>query len=134
MSAGNVYAPVLMLRIQLAVRAYHLRLEPYTELKTYLVYLVYKVLKTAFYLVLVHKPVAQGRFIIVSVTEPAVVHDEHLDSGFLSLSCYIKELVRVKVEIGRFPVINKYRTAHILPLSSDKVVPHYIVEVSRHLT
>ena len=58
-SAGDMYAPVGVRLVQLAVRRDHLRLEPDAEFQPQLVHLVHQVFQTTLYFVLVHEPVAQ---------------------------------------------------------------------------
>ena len=84
-------------------------------------------------LFLVDEPVAERGTVVIAVPEPAVVHYQHLDTGFFRFSCNVEELFGVEVEVCGFPVVYQYRTAHVLPLAADKVVTHHVVEVPGHL-
>ena len=126
-------APVGVRLIELAVGTYHFGLEPYTEFQTYLVDLIYKVLQSALYLLLIDEPVSEGGTVVVPVSEPAVVHHEHLYARLLCFSRDIEQLLGVEVEVCSLPVVDKYGAADILPLAADKVTAHYIMEVPGHL-
>ena len=48
-------------------------------------------------------PIAQGAEIVVAVAEPAVVHDEQLDTEVTACLCKRNEIALADIEIGRFP-------------------------------
>ena len=79
-SALYLYSPVGVSLVKLGVGRDHLRLKPDTELHSQLVDLINKVFKSALKLFLINEPVTQRRIIRISVTEPAVVHNKHLNT------------------------------------------------------
>ena len=66
--------------VKLAVGRDHLGFKPDAELHSKLVYFVNEVLQAAVYLLFVYEPVAERAVVGISVTEPAIVHNEHLNA------------------------------------------------------
>ena len=95
-----------MFPVKVGVRRYHLRLKPDTKLHAKLVHLVDEVFQAAFYLFLIYLPVTKRTVVGISPAKPAIVHDKHFNAKLRRLPRDGQELLRVKVEVGRLPVID----------------------------
>ena len=82
-SSGNMDAPVGMSAVQIGVGGYHFRLIPDTELQSESMNTVHKHAESALELVFVYVPVSERASVVVSYTEPAVVHNEHFYAKLL---------------------------------------------------
>ncbi len=96
--ARNGHRPVRVLAVKFAVLAYHLRLEPDTELNADFVNLLYQLAQTHAELFLVRSPVAERPVVVAPVAEPAVVHDEHVGAEVLRLLCEREQRLTRKVK------------------------------------
>ena len=78
-TARNGDCPVGMLSVQIRIRRDHLRFEPDTELKSHGIYPIHQKFQTSRQLFLIDFPVTQARAVIITVSEPTIVHDQHFD-------------------------------------------------------
>ena len=89
-------------------------------------------LKTTLKLLLIHIPVAKARVVIISVAEPAVIHDKHLYAALFCLACDSQKLFRIKIKICSLPVVYENRTLLILVRASYEVLPVNVMKITRH--
>ena len=111
-----------MLSVQIGVLIDHFRLHPDPEFKTSLIDLLNESFETAFYLIFVYIPVTQAGVIAVSLSKPAIVHYNHLDS---ERSCFFSKLYDgfiCKVKICCLPAVYEYRSSGELILASAYVM------------
>ena len=114
--------PVGMCAVEIAVGRNHFRFEPKTELHSQSVNPFYQSGKSALQLVLVDVPVAKRAVIAVALAEPTVVQNQHFNTQSGSFLCKGVNLLFVKVEVGRFPVVDQNRAALGFPLAAHKMV------------
>ena len=69
-----------MLSVQLRIRGDHLRLKPDTKLHSQSIDLIHQRLQATRQFLLIGFPVAQTGAVIIAVSEPAVIHDQHLNA------------------------------------------------------
>ena len=120
--------------IQMRIRRDHLRLKPDTKLQTDRVDLIYQSFQPPGKLLCIDHPIPQRTVITVALSEPAVVHHQHLNSTLLGFFCDCKQLFRVKVKIRRFPVIDENRPLFMIILAPDQVISVEVMIASCHLT
>ena len=132
LSSGQLESPVRMSPEHLRVLADHLRLHPQTELQAHGIDLVHKSLQSAIQLSLIHKPVTQGRGVVIPVPEPAVIHDQHVNPGFLRGSRKPDQNIGVKVHHRCFPVVDKNRSVLCQPTALDEMIPVQIMIRAGH--
>ena len=113
MPSGDFHGPVGVGAEQVGILGYHLRLEPDAEFHAQIVDLPYQLRQAAFDLFLIDIPVSEARIIIVTLSEPAVIHDDHLDAHIFGCFGYIDQLFIIKVEKRSFPGIDQDRASDI---------------------
>ena len=133
-SSGCHKAPLGMLLIQAARGGYHLRLKPYAELQPEVVYLLHKGRKPSAQLFFVHEPVSEGGTIVISLTEPSVVHYKHFYTAVRCVLCYGEQLFVVKGKVCGFPVVHKNRSLTVSPFSAAEVLSVQLMVRARHLS
>ena len=74
----NVYAPIRMCAVEVAVRGNHLRLEPDSELDSEFIQVIVNSFDTVRELTAVNDPVSERAVVGVPFPEPAVVDDKQL--------------------------------------------------------
>ena len=89
-------------------------------------------LETADELVFVDIPVAERAVVVVALSEPAVVHDEHFDAELLGGFGEVDQLVAVKIEVRRFPAVDEQGTLGGLVFAADEVMAVEAVENAAH--
>ena len=92
--------PVRMLAVEFAVLIYHLRLDPDTEFQPHLIDLGDQFTERAAQLFFIDLPVSQTSELTVSVAEPAIVHDEHLDPQISCLFGEFQQRLAGEVKVG----------------------------------
>ena len=95
-------APIRVSLIKLRILGNHLRLIPNAELYALCIYSFDKLCKAALELALIDKPIAERGIVAVTVTEPAVVHNEQFDSQLLSFLGIADEGLLVKIKALKF--------------------------------
>ena len=103
--ARYLHRPVRMRSVQIRILGYHLGLYPDTEVQSQLSYLVAYTLYAARQLLLIRRPVTQGSRVVITSFEPAVVHNEQLDTCISSASCKAQELTLAYLKVGCLPGI-----------------------------
>ena len=121
-----------MLSVEIRVRGDHLRLEPDTEFKTDFIHFVNQIFQAAFDLLFVDNPVTEGRIVFISFSEPAVIHNKHLDAVFFCLSCDIEELIGIKIKVSCFPVVNQNRAFFVVVRAADHMSAIKCMVGTRH--
>ena len=111
-----------MSSVKVAVLRYHFRLEPDTELQADLIYTVYQTFQASRKFLFINHPVSQAAVIIISLAKPAVVHDQHLNAYFFSLSGNFQKLVCVKSKISSLPVIDQDRSSGIFKFTTADIL------------
>ena len=110
-----------MLSVEIRVRGDHLRLEPDTEFKTDFIHFVNQIFQAAFDLLFVDNPVTERRIVFISFSEPAVIHNKHLDAVFFRFSCDVEKLIGIKIEVRCLPVIDQNRAFFVIVRAADQV-------------
>ncbi len=67
------------------------------------------------------------------MTEPAVIHNKHLDTKLGSLLCNGNQFIGIKLKIRSLPVIDQNRTLLVLPLAANQVIAVQVMEGTGHL-
>ena len=78
------------------------------------------------------EPIAQCLGIVITGTEPAIVHDKQLNACFLAGFCQAQEFVFIDVEIRGFPAVQEHRTCFLLPDAADDAVSDKGVHILAH--
>ena len=126
--SGDLHRPVRMRAEEIRVLRYHLRLKPDAEFHAQVIDLLNQLIETAFDLLLIDIPVAQAGVIVVTLSKPTVVHDDHLDTHLPGRLRDLDQLDIVKVEEGRFPGVDQHRSLHIpdkfalIHIAADEIV------------
>ena len=124
--------PVGVCTIQIAVGRHHFRLHPKAELEAHGVDLFGKAVDAGGQLLFVDRPIAERALIVVAFAEPAVVEHKQLRADVLGGLRDAENLLFVKVEIGRFPVVDEDRTVLVLPIAAHDVFFDERVHVLAH--
>ena len=98
-------SPVRMLTVELAVLVDHLRLDPDTEFQSHAVDVLDQFSKRTSKFFFVYFPVSKSSQVAVTVTEPAVVHYEHLDAELRRLRRQFEKRLSCKIKIRSFPAV-----------------------------
>ena len=77
-------------------------------------------------------PVSEACIIIIAVTEPSVIHNQHLNAAFFRFFCDGNEFFRIKIKIGCFPVVDQNRTFLIFIRTAYHMTAVKIMQISRH--
>src|ERR1051326_962539 len=83
-TAWKIHDPVRVSAIQIAVGVDHLGLDPQSKIHAEVVHVIDQGREAVRKLLRVDEPIAQSGAIVVSLAEPAVVHDEKLDAELCS--------------------------------------------------
>ena len=126
--SGNRHRPFGMGPVQVAVDGNAFRLEPDAEPEAQSRDALSQLLQGAAKLFFIGIPVAQAGIVAVTLSKPAVVHDEKLDSQLRRILRDVHQLVSGEVKIGSFPVIDQHGPAAVLPLAATDVVTDQPVE------
>ena len=102
--------PVRMLPVQVAVFIHHLRFDPDTEFQSHPIDLLDQLTQAAPQLFLIDFPVAESSQLTVSLAEPSVIHDEHLDPELCGLLRQFQKRLPGEIKIGRLPAVEQNRT------------------------
>ena len=121
--------PVRMLPVEIAVHIHHLGLYPNSEFNPLRINLFDYFSKTFAKLFLIHGPIAKAGIVVVSLSEPAVVHDNHLYSKLHGLVCQSQKILSLEVEIESFPAVYEHRTLLVSPLSPADMLPDTAVQI-----
>ena len=126
----NFQRPVRMFPVKITVLRYHLRLKPDAEFQADLIYSFYQTFQSARQLLFIYHPVSQAAVVIVSLSKPAVIHDQHLNAYFFGLSCDLQQLLCIKSKICGFPVIDQDWSSGIFEFSSADILTNSLVIIS----
>ena len=132
-SVRQLEPPVGVRTEQLRIFVDHLRFHPDAKLHAHLIDRVCQFLQTALQLSFIDKPVTQGGCVIITVSEPAVIHDQHVQPGLLRSLRESDQDVRVKVHHRRFPVIDQNRSVLRQPALFDEMTAVQVMVRSGHL-
>ena len=92
--------------VQIGVRRNHLRFKPEAEFQTQRIDFFRQLFQTLRQLAAVHHPVAERAVICIAVAKPAVVQYAHFDTQIRRRARNLHDLFMIKVEEGRFPVVD----------------------------
>ena len=123
------HRPVGMLRVELALDADHLRLDPDAELQTRGVDAFPQSFESVRQLLGIGVPVAEGVAVVVSLAEPAVVHDQHFNAQFLGGGGKPQQRMLGDIEITRLPTVEQHGTGLVFPLAADNMFTHKAVHM-----
>ena len=126
--SGNHHRPFGMSPVQVAVNGNAFRLEPDAEPKAQRRDAFSQLLQGAAQLFLIGIPVSQAGIVAVTLSKPAVVHDEELDSQRRRVLRDVHQLVPGEVKIGPLPVIDQHGSAAVLPLTAADMIADQPVE------
>ncbi|MNN33486.1 hypothetical protein D3C81_1472480 [compost metagenome] len=125
-------APIRVTAVELAIFRDHLRLEPEPELHIHTGNTGYQVFQPAGQLALIYEPVSKRGFVIIPVSEPAVIQHEQLNPEFLALLRNTFDLIRIEIEVRSFPIVNKNGTFLIPEFPAGQPCPVQLMIGSRH--
>ena len=128
----GLYCPVGVRSVKIRVGRDHFRLYPETELETHFINFFGKAVNSGRKLLFVYVPVAERRFVVVALSEPAVIKDEHFAADFLCCFCNVKNFLLVEVEVCGLPVVDKNGTLLVFPVSSDNVLLNKSMHIAAH--
>ena len=133
-AAGNLDGPVGMGAVQVRIRRNHFRLKPDTEGKALRLDPFHQRGQAAGEFLFVNCPVSQGAVVQIPVPEPAVVHDQHFDARLLRVPGDLHQLVRVKIKIRGFPVVDQHGTFFMEIWAADQMSPVQVVQGPAHFS
>ncbi len=128
----NLNGPVRPGTVQLRIRRHHLRLKPDAEFHPQSPHLLRQIRKASRQLLLIDLPVPQGALVNIPVSKPAVVHDQHLNAPLLRLPGNRQQLLRIKIKIGGFPVVDENRPFPVKIRAADQMSPVQVMENTAH--
>ncbi len=120
--------------VKITVLIDHLRLDPDAEFHPQLFDAGNQCLKAAGELLFVDGPIPQTCIVAVARAEPAIIHDEQLNSQMRSFLSDVHQLVRGEVHLRGLPMVDEYRLAAALPGIVNQVVPDASMELPAHLS
>ena len=134
----DLHRPVRMCTIQITVCIYHFRLDPDPELQSQVIDLFTNTGKSAGQFLFINIPVTQRRLIVITVSEPSVIHDKQLDAH---LACFLRQFQQfffINIKISRFPAVQQYGTHFLFPCSAYDVLSdermHLMTHTGKSLT
>ena len=130
---GNDHRPVRVRAEQIAVLIDHLRLDPDAEFHAGFIDTADQLRKRAAKLFFIRRPVAERQEITVSLSEPAVVHDQQIDAEILRLLRQADDPVSVKIKVESFPAVEQHRPHGVAVFSSADMLPDAAVQVPGQL-
>ena len=113
MAPGDFHSPVGVRAEEVGVLRYHFGFEPDSEFHAEIIDLTHEFCKAALDLLLVDIPVAETGVVVVALSEPAVVHDDHFYAHFLGGFRYFDQFLVVEVKKCRFPGVDQDGTPDI---------------------
>ena len=120
-----------MASVKIGIGIHHFRLDPDTELDALRLDLVHKGSKTFGEFILVFKPVAKSRFVVVARAKPTVVHHQHIDADLGRLFGKRHKRGFVNVKIASLPGIQHHGMLFQC-LFRHNVVTRELVQIPRH--
>ena len=118
-----------MFFIKAAVLVDAFRFDPDTELHAEGVDSLNEVTERFAQLLLVDKPVAQSAEIVVSVSEPAVVHDNHVDAQLFGVHGELIDRLAIKIKVSAFPAVYQDWADSVFIFPSAHMIPDADVEI-----
>ena len=104
---GDLHSPVGVRAEEVGVLRHHLGLEPDAEFHAEVIDLPHELRQAALDLLLIDEPVAEAGIVVVALSEPAVVHDDHLDAHVFGGFRYFDQFLVVEVKKCRFPGVDQ---------------------------
>ena len=129
MPSWNRHRPVRMRAIKIAVLIHHLGLDPDPELQPCPVDLVHKISKRASEFFFINIPVAEAAAVIIAFSEPAIIHDQHLNPKILCAHREIKQLFLIEIKIAGLPAVQEDRPDPVTPFSPADMPARTPVEI-----
>ena len=113
--------PVGMGAVQVGIHVDGFRFKPQAELQAQTADLVGKAAQSVGELFGVDGIVAQPRFVIVSLSEPAVIQYKQFAAQFFGVFCQLHQPAVMEVKHTAFPAVEQDRTLPILPVGGNDV-------------
>ena len=120
--------------VKVRIRRDHLRFKPYPHLKSRFFQSAAKALQSLRDLFPVAPPVSKGTVILLPSSEPAVIHDEHTDTGLLRPESEFNELIGIKIKISCPPVVYQDRALLTYITVPHDVIPGEVVKAPAHMS
>ena len=127
----NLEYPVGVHPVKLTVLRNHLRLQPDTKFQAKGIDAVHQLFHRTAQFLLIYKPVAQARIVIVSFSKPAVVQYQHIEAQICCLSCNFQQFFRIEAKISGLPVVYQGGTLFVFPGAADQVGMISLLELVR---
>ena len=124
-----------MLLCQFALGAYHFRLNPDTEFKTFSYRIFSQIIYSARQFLFIDLPVSQTDLIRITgilISEPSVIKHEHFNTESSGVIDHIRNRFFIKIEISAFPAIQDDR--QFLISMGQCIVTRPVVQISRYLS
>ena len=102
-----------MCPVKVTVFINHLRLNPDPKFHALIMHPVNKICQAALQLLFIYLPVTQGRIVIISFPEPAIIHHYHINAKGSSFFGKIHDRIPRKIEICCLPAIDQNRSRHM---------------------
>ncbi len=126
--------PVRMRPVKITVNRNGLRLEPDPEQHSVLGDLLCHAPQCAPQLLLIGIPVPQRTVVAAATAEPAVIHDDQLNSHVMGFLRNGNQLLSGKIKIGCLPVVDQNRAPFVLPRSAAHIFPNGFVKIPAQLS
>ena len=123
-----------MLFVQFRIRGNHFRLHPDTEFHAKFIHFIYQIVQSARQFLFIHKPVSKTCTVIVAVSKPAIIHNQHLNTVLGCKFCNVEKFLRIKIKISGFPVVNQNWALLVAVFAADQMLAIEIMEISRHFS
>ena len=123
-----------MLFVQFRIRGNHFRLHPDTEFHAKFIHFIYQIVQSARQFLFIHKPVPKTCTVIVAVSKPAIIHNQHFNSVLRGKFCNIQKFFSIEIKVGCFPVVNQNRALLVAVFAADQMLAIEIMEISRHFS
>ena len=91
----------------------HLRLNPDAKFHPLIMHTGNKLCQAASQFRFIDLPVPQGRIVVISFSEPAVIHHYHINSKGSGFFCQIHDRISRKIKIGCLPTVDQYWALHM---------------------
>ena len=128
----HLQRPVRMRPVQVGIDIDHLRLDPDAEIQPHPIHLPADAGKPARQLLPVRVPVAQRSRVVVSLSEPAVIHHEELHANLLALLREVQQPALIDLEVAGLPAVQEHRPRLLLPGPAHHVLAHEIMHLVAH--
>ena len=120
-TSRQLKCPIRMRAVKVGVRGDHFRFKPDAHLHTEFMQFIRQMTQTQRQFIFIDIPVTQRGMVIISVSKPAVVHNQHFNAERSSSTCNFQQLLFVESEVGCFPVVDDDWAVTVTPGTTNQV-------------